>query len=141
MENNNLENTQENEGLQNDRGQRMFTQDELDEIVRKRLDRDRKNRTGDSGMQEREKSLDERENNLYAREKFMEYGFSSDLMELVSGKSKEDIDKTIKILKPYIDKTKEPILNAVGPTSWGMRQNSNMRGDSIRNAMGLNRKG
>ena len=45
---------------------------------------------------------------------------------------KETIDKCLKIIAPYAQKMKEPILNAVGPTG-----GSGLRDDAIRRAMGL----
>ena len=49
---------------------------------------------------------------------------------------KVTVDKCIKIIAPYVQKLKEPILNAVGPTNNGA---SGTEAAQIRAAMGLKR--
>lgn len=55
-----------------------------------------------------------------------------ELADEFAGMDKETIDKCLKIIAPYAQKMKEPILNAVGPTG-----GSGLRDDAIRRAMGL----
>ena len=134
-----LENTQTEETNETEKQSgKTFTQEEVAEIVQRRLARDRKSRPADADLQDREKALQDRENTLYAKERFLDEKIPGDLIELVAGKGKEDIDKAIKILKPYIDKMNEPSNDSSGRASWGMRQGVASRsGDKIREAMGL----
>lgn len=137
----NLENTQMNEeqGQEN----KTFTQDEVNEIIKKRLARERQKGTEsvEDSFAEREKDLQNRENLMYARERFFEENLPADLINLASGKSKEEIDEVIKTLKPYVDKKKEPAVNVSSGKSWAQRQSSGRTNDTdqIRKAMGLNR--
>ena len=136
----NLENTQMNEGQSQEN--RTFTQDEVNEIIKKRLARERQKgaESGEDSFTEREKNLQNRENLMYARERFFEENLPTDLINLVSGKSKEEIDEIIKTLKPYVGKKNEPAGNGSSGKSWGQRQNGRTSDtDQIRKAMGLNR--
>jgi len=136
----NLEKTQMNE--EQSQENKTFTQDEVNEIVRKRLARERQKsaESGEDSFAEREKDLQNRENLMYARERFFEENLPADLINLASGKSKEKIDEVIKTLKPYVDKKKEPAGNGSSGKSWGQRQNGRTSDtDQIRKAMGLNR--
>ena len=82
---------------------------------------------------DREKALQDRENALYAKELFFDNKLPSDLLVLVEGRNKEETDNIIKVLKPYMDKLNEPIMNpVVGPTG-GMPAGI----DRIRQAMGI----
>ena len=139
-DNTNLETTQTEETEIGETGKqpgKTFTQEEVAEIVQRRLARDRKSRSVDADLQDREKDLQDRENTLYAKERFLDEKIPRDLMELVAGKGKEDIDKAIKILKPYIDKTNEQSNDLPRNAGWGMRQGGVRSGDKIREAMGL----
>lgn len=140
MENNkNMETAEQDNEQQENQGQKVFTQEELEEIIKKRLARDRKSRPVEAEVQDREKALDERESRLYARERFLDESIPSDLLELAAGKDKEQVDKMIELLKPYVEASKGPATKAA---AWGMRQSSQaVKGDRIREAMGLNRKG
>ena len=136
----NLEKTQMNE--EQSQENKTFTQDEVNEIVRKRLARERQKsaESGEDSFAEREKDLQNRENLMYARERFFEENLPADLINLASGKSKEEIDEVIKTLKPYVDKKNEPAGNGSSGKSWGQRQNGRTSNtDQIRKAMGLDR--
>ena len=117
---------------------KTFTQEEVDEIVKKRLARERKKAEEPAvdPLAEREKALQDKENGMYARERFLAERIPDELMELVAGRNKDDIDKFIKILKPYMDRLNEPIMNPVGPTGFIGPSNE---AQGIRSAMGLSR--
>ena len=137
MENEKNPTTQDNGGSGQE--EKTFTQEEVNEIVQRRLAKDRKIRAdevldSENDLKNREKALRDRENELYAKEAFKNNGLPDDLLVIVKGKSSEETDNIIKTLKPYIDKTREPILNPVMRTSGN---NSGM--DVIREAMGLKR--
>ena len=115
---------------------KTFTQEEVNEIVQRRLERDRKTRSGEAegekALQDREKALQARENALYAKELFSSNKLPDELLVLVEGRNREETDNIVKIMKPYIDRLNEPILNpVVGPTGGPIKT------DRIRQAMGL----
>lgn len=110
-------------------GEKMFTQDDVNRIVKERLARAKTVQEPDT----RELELEKRENALYLREQVTANGLSEDLLEEMKGMDKATIDKCLKILAPYAKKASEPILNAVGPTAGGAQSES----DAIRKAMGF----
>ncbi|MBQ8634472.1 MAG: hypothetical protein IJ420_12805 [Lachnospiraceae bacterium] len=114
---------------------KTFTQEEVNEIVKKRLERERQKAKEPEAdpLSEREKALQARENNMYVKERMAAEDLPAELFELLDGRDKAEVDKFIKILKPFIDKNKEPILNPTGRTG------SESKADTIREAMGLNR--
>ena len=135
MEDNNMNQNADpaaNEGT----GERTFTQAEVDEIVRKRLARvkresetDGNNGMDSAGMANREKELEQRELNLLAREKLFENRLPSSLAGVLKFSDEKTLDAAINEIKQ---------LNKPAG-AWGMRQSSNrMENDSaLRQAMGL----
>ena len=109
-------------------GERTFTQEDVNRIVQQRLARVKMPAEPD----QRELDLQKRERALYAREAVANAGLDKELADEFAGMDKETIDKCLKIIAPYAQKMKEPILNAVGPTG-----GSGLRDDAIRRAMGL----
>ncbi len=109
-------------------GERTFTQEDVNRIVQERLARVKMPAEPD----QRELDLQKRERALYAREAVANAGLDKELTDEFAGMDKETIDKCLKIIAPYAQKMKEPILNAVGPTG-----GSGLRDDAIRRAMGL----
>lgn len=110
-------------------GERTFTQEDVNRIVQERLARVKMPAEPD----QRELDLQKRERALYAREAVANAGLDKELADEFAGMDKETIDKCLKIIAPYAQKMKEPILNAVGPTG-GKAMGSDA---SIRAAMGL----
>lgn len=109
-------------------GERTFTQEDVNRIVQERLARVKMPAEPD----QRELDLQKRKRALYAREAVANAGLDKELADEFAGMDKETIDKCLKIIAPYAQKMKEPILNAVGPTG-----GSGLRDDAIRRAMGL----
>ena len=112
--------------------EKMFTQEEVNRIVQERLAR---GKTPNEPNQS-ELDLQARENALYVREQVAEFGLPKELVDEFKGMDKVTVDKCIKIIAPYVQKLKEPILNAVGPTNNGA---SGTEAAQIRAAMGLKR--
>lgn len=110
-------------------GEKMFTQDDVNRIVKERLARAKTVQEPDT----RELELEKRENALYLREQIAAKGLPESLLEEMQGMDKATIDKCLKMLAPYAKKASEPILNAVGPTAGGAQSEN----DAIRKAMGL----
>lgn len=124
-----------------DRGEeKTFTQEEVEEIVKKRLARERKKAArgteGEDSLTERENRLAEREIRLTARERLQEEGLPMSLADVLRYSDEKTLETAIEALKEFKADT-EP------RKSWGMRQSSSGKntGDSqIRQAMGLNQK-
>ena len=120
--------------------EKTFTQEEVDEIVRKRLARERK-RTGADGSldgnntgDDREKALELRELKLTAKEKLLESGMPVSLADILRYDDEESLEKAIETIK-NLEKNRE------APKAWGQRQNGRKSSDAdqIRKAMGLAR--
>lgn len=129
---NNLENSSNNTA-DNAGEDKTFTQEEVNKIVQDRLARER-NKT----PLETEKALEEREKVIAAKEREIAFkavmktkGIPEEVYEALNCTSEDTFNKSLEILSPYIQKSKEPIFNAIGPTG-GLMGN-----DSIRLAMGL----
>ena len=108
--------------------EKTFTQEEVNRIVQERLARVKMPAEPD----QRELDLQKRERALYAKEAVANAGLDKELADEFAGMDKETIDKCLKIIAPYAQKMKEPILNAVGPTG-----GSDVKDNAIRRAMGL----
>lgn len=114
---------------------RTFTQEEVDEIVRKRLARERKRTEPDSG-DDREKALEERELKVMAREKLLAEGMPSQLADILRYSDEETLEEAMNTIK-NLRISKEP------RAAWGQRQSSVGREGNemaIRRAMGLQQK-
>lgn len=115
---------------------KTFTQAEVNEIVRNRLAREREknDRYGDNAGNDREKSLEDRELRLMAREKLFESGMPTSLADVLRYSDEKSLEKAIEAIK-NLDKNQEP------PKAWGNRMGAgkSSNSDPIRKAMGLNR--
>ena len=110
--------------------ERVFTQEELEEILQKRLARERRNRPGTDGLQARERELEERERAVVARERLADAGLPAALAQVLKNDD-ESIDKAIDLISG---------LDFARPVSWGQRPSGGRaaaREDPIRRAMGL----
>lgn len=113
---------------ENNSSEKTFTQDDVNRIVSERLARERSSQQPDA----RELELQQRENALYMKELVADGKVPQDIADTLKGLDKEKVNSIIEAVAPYIQKTKEPILNPVGVTG-GMGGGS----DPIRAAMGL----
>lgn len=125
-----------------DRGEeKTFTQEEVEEIVKRRLARERRKAArGTEGEEDpltgRESSLAERELRLTARERLQEEGLPMSLADVLRYADDETLDTAIEAVKSLKAGT-EP------PRAWGQRQSGAGRNpveNQIRKAMGLNQK-
>ena len=136
MGNNDFNDSQlQNEDQNQNQGGKMFTQDEVNEIVRKRLERERK-KTGsddqtDSGT-DRARTLEERELKVMAREKLFEAGLPASLADVLRYNDEKSLEKAMEEIKN---------LNQGAPKAWGQRQSrgGGTKSDPYRKAMGLDR--
>lgn len=121
--------------------EKTFTQDEVDEIIRKRLARERKKSgSGEDTRSDRERTLDERELHLMARERLFDEGLPSQLADVLKFTDEDTLDAALEVIKELNLSNTEPQKSK----AWGMRQSSRKSSDGeaqqIRNAMGLNHK-
>lgn len=136
------DNERMNEGTadqQENNEEKTFTQDEVDEIIRKRLARERKKSgSGEDPGADRERSLEERELHLMAREKLFDEGLPSQLADILKYSDEESLEAALKVIKGSNFGSEAPKAK-----SWGQRQLSRGRDNEaarIRDAMGLNHK-
>lgn len=132
-----LENTQQGDGLQQEQEPRTYSQEEVEEIVRKRLARERRRHERETAensaeKSDREKDLDSRELRLMAKEKLLEAGMPLKLSEVLNYSDEKTLDEALEMIKT---------LNPEIPKAWGERHNGHvgMKTDPIRKAMGLDR--
>lgn len=81
-------------------GEKLFTQDEVNELIRKRLTRDREKRgTPDPDLEQRTRDLDAREAAISCKEYVSQKGYPADLLDII-GTDNADVfkDKADKIM-------------------------------------------
>lgn len=129
---------------------KTFTQEEVDEIVKKRLARERRKTGAEDGEEtapdrktgagdaketapDREKELDARELRIMAREKLQEAGMPMSLADVLRYSDEKSLEKAMEAVGN---------LRKEAPKGWGERMGKNLvpSKDPIREAMGLNRK-
>ena len=111
--------------------ERVFTQEELEEILQKRLARERRNRPGTDGLQSREKELENRELLVEAKERLAEAGLPAALAQVLRYEDKVALEKAIDLISG---------LDTARSVSWGQRPSGGRAAaqeDPIRRAMGL----
>ena len=105
-DNQNMENmTDQNDDHGNDsqgnKKGKMFTQDEVNQIVQSRLARFKNESVNNNDYSEREAALTKREMQLTAREALMDAGLPKELLGAINVSSKEEMEKSINILKSF----------------------------------------
>ena len=111
--------------------EKLFTQEDVNRIVGERLARERKgSEAAEQEVSPKELELQQREASLYVREVAQKNDLPQDIVESLEGLDKKTIDIIVKITAPYIQRSKEPILNPTSTTR-------GIESDSIRAAMGL----
>lgn len=137
------DNERMNEGIVEQQGnneEKTFTQDEVNEIVRRRLARERmKNGSEEYSGTDRERSLEERELHLMAREKLFNEGLPSQLADILKYSDEKSLDAALTVIKKLNIESEAPKAK-----SWGQRHsgggNQFTEATKIREAMGLNHK-
>lgn len=119
--------------------ERMFTQEELEEILQKRLARDRRSRSGTDEIQAREKALEEREKALAARERLTAAGIPAALADYLRYDDDDSLGSAIEMIQAQIQAQGQTGMAA----GWGERPSagrSQPADDPIRRAMGLDNR-
>lgn len=127
------------EEQQKDQQEKLFTQEDVEEILKKRLARERRRYGREAGDGEensdREKDLAEREMKLLAKEKLMEAGMPLGLADVLRYSDEKTLDNAIQVVKNLNQASQDK-------KAWGQRMQSQRGGpDQFRQAMGLDRKG
>lgn len=120
--------------------EKRFTQKEVDEIVAKRLARERRkagndgesDSDGGAGSGDGGDDLAQREIRILTKEKLMDAGLPTKLADILNVKDKDSIDSAIETLE-------EIISNRSSGKAWGERHKGGNKPDPIRKAMGLDR--
>lgn len=149
MDNQNMEQQTQQQGAGADQqatqqqgGTRLFTQDEVNEIVQHRLARAK----GDAGAASsaREQELNSHELRLDAREKLADAGIPKEYLPLVNCSSKEEMENSIKLIATLTGQQNKSNGYRVvtqseksGFHTGGQRQNFPNGDPDIRAAMGL----
>lgn len=131
MEDNKDFDTREDIDTGNEQDKRTFTQEEVDEIVRKRLARERQKQEkgGDNtDFSEREQAIAARELKCMAREKLFDAGMPASLADVLNYSDEKTLEAAIEEIKK---------LNPSAPKAWGQRMGAAAHKDPIRAAMGL----
>lgn len=91
-------------GQDHESGEKLFTQDEVNSIVQKRVAREKD--ASNEDLEERERLLLERELKADCREALSESGLSIEFLDLFNGETKEDVDTFVKRVKEITDSVK-----------------------------------
>lgn len=119
--------------------EKLFTQEEVNKIVRERLAR-AKNLPDTSEHDRREQALNERELRLDAREKLADAEIPKELLPLVRCGNKEEMEESIKLISTYFKNSSDRPYRIMstgvgsGPSSVTGKETGS---DEIRKAMGL----
>lgn len=136
--------TQQNNQQSTHQQKRTFTQEEVNRIVQERLAR-AKNTPDMSGYEEREKTLNQKEMRLDARERLADAGMPKELLPLINCNSKEEMENSINLISTYFGESKSTgttyrmSTGAVSGAGHGYSSGftSEANEDGIRKAMGL----
>lgn len=127
----------QNEEQESQQGEKRYTQAEVEEIIKRRLARERRKAgqsTGnDTQGDDRESTLAQRELMITAKERLMEEGLPTSLVSVLRFTNEDELDTAIEV----IENVK---LKSGSQDSWGQRQKNSGKPDQIRKAMGLDRK-
>lgn len=116
-------------------GEKMFTQEEVNEIVKNRLNRTKKQDEGDNPLSAKEAELNAREMRLTAREMIAAAELPSELANVLNCKDKKELEENIEILKKHFKKNERE--QTTGFKIGAPGNGGNNRVDPIRKAMGL----
>jgi hypothetical protein len=147
MEEKKLDTAQQQEnGTEPEGNEKIFTQEDVDSIVEKRLARERKKYQSIlDGKDPREMEIEERERNVAVKElqadvkeKFREKRLPLEAMELLNYTDKESCDKSIEVLETVINVVKNEgiasILKGGAPIKKAPAENEDL---ALMNAFGL----
>lgn len=133
------ENKATNTNPESGAGEKTFTQDQLNDIVSRRLAEEKAK--SEKTLREREQQLAQRELLLTAKEKLTESGLPVELLDALNVSSPEAMEKSLNTVKAVIDKIKaeapKPFtIHGAKPGESGRRPE--LGGNSqLRKAMGL----
>ena len=120
--------------------EKTFTQDEVNEIIKKRLAREKSG--ADEAINAREAELNRRELQLQLRERMAENSLPKELATIIKADSEEDINNALSLLNKYIKASAEENKGKnVGSFRIGVTSQSReeMRAENpFRKVMGLN---
>lgn len=131
---------EENNNQQTTQGEKTFTQDEVNEIVKNRLARAMKQKADaeSNPLAEKEKELAARELRLNAREMVASAGLPGELANVLNCKDETELKEHVELLKKYYSTNTEK-KNPKGFQFGAPNDSTGEKGtDSIRKAMGLN---
>lgn len=121
-----MNNELNNETEQQETEVKTFTQEEVDEIIKKRLARERKKAESEQEPgKDREKNLEQRELTLMAKEKLLDEGMPLNLASVLKFSDEKTLEEAIETIKN---------MNKESPRAWGQRQQSSVKHDAIRDA-------
>lgn len=131
---------QQNTGNQQQGSEKLFTQEEVSAIVQRRLARANNTQAG-TDQAAREQELNRRELQLDARERLADAGISKEYLPLVNCSSKEEMDKSIKLISALMGQQQQKAtgyrVNVQPPKRTGKLENFPNGDPDIRAAMGL----
>lgn len=126
--------------------EKKFTQEEVNDIVEKRLNRERKKLAGVLSVEDpREAELSKRERAVEIKEikadmkgVLMEYGLPEDALELLDYTDKESCDKSMEVLKKVADAARQAAIDKLLAGGKPLkRAPENTADQTIRGAFGL----
>lgn len=128
----------------NGENERLFTQDEVNNIVQSRLAREKTQMEKESETEYSQKmaELQQRENKLLVKEKLSDRGMPSELADVLTCEDEDDINKKLDIIQKIYDKKEPEAEKPVQRPGFrvGVQQSTEQKNspvDVLREAMGL----
>ena len=109
----------ENNDLPTEQKEKTFTQEEVNKIVEKRLNRERQRLAGvfnsgdprEAALAERERALTEKELRIDARETFRTEGLPEEVLDLLNYTDKESCDQSVELVRKVFMSNVEEAVN------------------------------
>lgn len=141
---NNEETPQEGQQIADNAG-KTFTQEEVNAIVQRRLERERSKQGADeqssAPMADKEQEFRQRELNIKLKETLLSQGISTDIADILKVSSEEDISDVLNKLNSYvrsaISKKDKKDIKSTGFQVGAPEQISRVQVNPYRQAMGL----
>lgn len=132
---------EENAGEANSQGEKKYTDEDVNKIIRNRLAKEREKFSKAQAREQKENELEEREKNLVrrelkadARDNLVKLGLPQSAAEILNYNSKEDHEKSVEHLQKFVEDLRSAWEKerATGRTPRNISNNSN--GPDIRSA-------
>lgn len=124
MENLNMETeeVQHEEDVQEQKHEKLFTQEQVNEIIKKRLKEQKKEKENEQNFEEREVELSKREKRMDCREYVVKKGYPEELLDIIDTSDVEEFkqkaDKANGVYERQPRRMVAPLADVEQPVEW-----------------------